>query len=107
MTGCFKSKDKKAPGKSGHRFYKSIGLGFKTPKEAMEGAWAAAHCMLAAAGSCQELQGSSEAPAACSHADVGGSGGRRATGQQGRSGQLQAKHWLDLVDNDVQAPLAA
>lgn len=38
MTGCFKSKEKKAPGKSGHRFYKQIGLGFKTPKEAIEGA---------------------------------------------------------------------
>ncbi|PNH11687.1 40S ribosomal protein S11 [Tetrabaena socialis] len=37
VTGCFKSKDKKAPGKSGHRFHKTIGLGFKTPKEAIEG----------------------------------------------------------------------
>ena len=37
VTGCFKSKDKKAPGKSGNRYYKSVGLGFKTPKEAIEG----------------------------------------------------------------------
>jgi small subunit ribosomal protein S11e len=37
VTGCFKSKEKKRPGHSGHRFYKNIGLGFKTPKEAIEG----------------------------------------------------------------------
>ena len=37
VTGGFKSKDKKAPGKSGHRYYKNIGLGFKTPREAIEG----------------------------------------------------------------------
>jgi hypothetical protein len=37
VTGGFKSKEKKAPGKSGHRFYKSVGLGFKTPREAIEG----------------------------------------------------------------------
>eukprot|EP00197_Chlamydomonas_leiostraca_P003590 CAMPEP_0202859518 /NCGR_PEP_ID=MMETSP1391-20130828/1588_1 /ASSEMBLY_ACC=CAM_ASM_000867 /TAXON_ID=1034604 /ORGANISM="Chlamydomonas leiostraca, Strain SAG 11-49" /LENGTH=156 /DNA_ID=CAMNT_0049538553 /DNA_START=52 /DNA_END=522 /DNA_ORIENTATION=+ len=37
VTGCFKSKEKKAPGKSGHRFFKSVGLNFKTPKEAIEG----------------------------------------------------------------------
>lgn len=29
---------KKTPGKGGARFYKNIGLGFKTPKEAIEGA---------------------------------------------------------------------
>jgi len=28
---------KKAPGKAGTRYYKNIGLGFKTPKEAIEG----------------------------------------------------------------------
>ncbi|RMZ52226.1 hypothetical protein APUTEX25_001616 [Auxenochlorella protothecoides] len=28
---------KKTPGKAGARFYKNIGLGFKTPKEAIEG----------------------------------------------------------------------
>ena len=33
---------KKIPGKFGLRFYKNIGLGFKTPKEAMEGARRAA-----------------------------------------------------------------
>jgi small subunit ribosomal protein S11e len=37
VTGCFKSKDKKAPGKSGHRFFKNVGLNFKTPKEAIDG----------------------------------------------------------------------
>ena len=36
VTGGFKSKDKKAPGKSGHRYFKNVGLGFKTPKEAIE-----------------------------------------------------------------------
>ncbi len=38
VTGGFKSKEKKAPGKSGHRYYKSVGLNFKTPREAIEGA---------------------------------------------------------------------
>ncbi|KAK9867657.1 hypothetical protein WJX84_010702 [Apatococcus fuscideae] len=28
---------KKVPGKGGQRFYKNVGLGFKTPKEAIEG----------------------------------------------------------------------
>lgn len=37
MTGCFKAAGKKAPGKSGHRFHKNVGLNFKTPKEAIEG----------------------------------------------------------------------
>lgn len=37
VSGCFRSKDKKAPGKSGHRFFKNVGLNFKTPKEAIEG----------------------------------------------------------------------
>ena len=27
----------KAPGKAGSRFWKSVGLGFKTPREAIEG----------------------------------------------------------------------
>ena len=30
-------KTKKIPGKAGLRFYKNVGLGFKTPKEAIEG----------------------------------------------------------------------
>lgn len=38
VSGCFKSKDKKAPGHSGHRFHKNVGLGFKTPREAIHGA---------------------------------------------------------------------
>ncbi len=39
MTGCFKKAGKKvAPGHSGHRFHKVVGLGFKTPKSAIEGA---------------------------------------------------------------------
>jgi hypothetical protein len=31
----------KVPGKGGVRYYKSVGLGFKTPREAIEGASAA------------------------------------------------------------------
>ena len=31
-------KSKRIPGKAGQRYYKNIGLGFKTPKEAIEGA---------------------------------------------------------------------
>jgi hypothetical protein len=34
----FKKQSKKIPGKGGQRFWKNVGLGFKTPKEAMEGA---------------------------------------------------------------------
>eukprot|EP00955_Chlamydomonas_euryale_P101429 365344-Chlamydomonas_euryale.AAC.13 len=37
VSGCFKSKEKKQPGHSGHRYYKSVGLGFKTPREAQFG----------------------------------------------------------------------
>tara|TARA_B100001142_G_scaffold229536_1_gene227603 strand:+ start:794 stop:1162 length:369 start_codon:yes stop_codon:yes gene_type:complete len=33
-----KSIKNKAPGKAGTRYYKSVGLGFKTPREAIEGA---------------------------------------------------------------------
>lgn len=33
----FKKPTKKIPGKGGQRWYKNVGLGFKTPKEAMEG----------------------------------------------------------------------
>lgn len=29
----------KRPGKGGNRYFKSIGLGFKTPREAIEGNW--------------------------------------------------------------------
>ena len=32
-----KSKKRLAPGKAGFRFYRNIGLGFKTPREAIEG----------------------------------------------------------------------
>ena len=32
-------KTKKIPGKAGLRFYKNVGLGFKTPKEAIEGSF--------------------------------------------------------------------
>lgn len=32
------SKKGKAPGKAGQRFWKNVGLGFKTPREAIEGA---------------------------------------------------------------------
>lgn len=38
---CFISSKKsgkgKRPGKGGNRFWKSVGLGFKTPREAIEG----------------------------------------------------------------------
>jgi len=33
------STKKKAPGKAGTRYYKNVGLGFKTPKAAIEGAY--------------------------------------------------------------------
>jgi hypothetical protein len=33
----FKKPAKKIPGKGGLRFHKTVGLGFKTPKEAIEG----------------------------------------------------------------------
>jgi Ribosomal_S17 N-terminal len=36
----FAKATKKIPGKGGLRFYKNVGLGFKTPKEAIEGATA-------------------------------------------------------------------
>ena len=39
-THRFQSKkpgQKKAPGKAGQRYWKNVGLGFKTPKEAIEG----------------------------------------------------------------------
>nr|P42756.1 RecName: Full=Small ribosomal subunit protein uS17; AltName: Full=40S ribosomal protein S11 [Dunaliella tertiolecta]CAA46835.1 ribosomal protein S11 [Dunaliella tertiolecta] len=44
VTGCFKSKEKKAPGKSGHRFFKNVGLNFKTPKEAIDGNYVDKKC---------------------------------------------------------------
>ncbi len=46
LTPCFvcvcvcstkKSSKGKAPGKAGTRFWKNVGLGFKTPREAIEG----------------------------------------------------------------------
>ena len=37
-NGGFKKPARKTPGKGGARYYKNVGLGFKTPKEAMEGA---------------------------------------------------------------------
>lgn len=41
LNNCFGSSKKsgkgKRPGKGGNRFHKSIGLGFKTPREAIEG----------------------------------------------------------------------
>merc|ERR1712100_227792 len=36
-VGFSASTKKKAPGKAGTRYYKNVGLGFKTPKEAIEG----------------------------------------------------------------------
>jgi len=34
----FKKSSKKIPGKGGLRFYKNVGLGYKTPRDAIEGA---------------------------------------------------------------------
>ena len=36
-TRRFKKIAKKVPGKAGQRYWKNVGLGFKTPKEAIEG----------------------------------------------------------------------
>lgn len=33
----FKKVARKAPGKGGQRFYRNVGLGYKTPREAIEG----------------------------------------------------------------------
>ncbi len=41
LVCSFKKPAKKVPGKGGLRFYKNVGLGFKTPKEAIEGAYIA------------------------------------------------------------------
>ncbi|KAL3162701.1 30S ribosomal protein S11, chloroplastic [Trebouxia sp. C0009 RCD-2024] len=35
---------KKAPGKAGQRYWKNVGLGFKTPKEAIEGTYIDKKC---------------------------------------------------------------
>jgi hypothetical protein len=35
----FKKQARKIPGKGGQRYWKNVGLGFKTPKEAIEGEW--------------------------------------------------------------------
>ncbi|DBA88533.1 TPA: 30S ribosomal protein S11, chloroplastic [Trebouxia sp. C0005] len=40
LVARFQSKkpgQKKVPGKAGQRYWKNVGLGFKTPKEAIEG----------------------------------------------------------------------
>ncbi len=37
MNGGWKKPARKTPGKGGVRYYKNVGLGFKTPKEAIEG----------------------------------------------------------------------
>merc|ERR1711937_535083 len=36
LKGIFK---KRTPGKDGYRYYKNVGLGFKTPREAIEGTY--------------------------------------------------------------------
>ncbi|EEH56612.1 uncharacterized protein MICPUCDRAFT_33883 [Micromonas pusilla CCMP1545] len=41
-AGC--SIKNKAPGKAGTRYYKSVGLGFKTPREAIEGTYIDKKC---------------------------------------------------------------
>jgi len=37
VSSRFKKPANKIPGKGGLRWYKNVGLGFKTPREAMEG----------------------------------------------------------------------
>lgn len=37
INGGFKKPVRKTPGKGGQRWYKNVGLGFKTPREAIEG----------------------------------------------------------------------
>merc|ERR1712017_13886 len=41
LKGIFK---KKVPGKDGYRYYKNVGLGFKTPREAIEGTYIDKKC---------------------------------------------------------------
>ncbi len=41
LKGIFK---KKSPGKDGYRYYKNVGLGFKTPREAIEGTYIDKKC---------------------------------------------------------------
>ena len=43
-VGFKKAGKKTAPGKFGTRFYKNVGLGFKTPKEAIEGTYIDKKC---------------------------------------------------------------
>ncbi|KAK9804877.1 hypothetical protein WJX72_009954 [[Myrmecia] bisecta] len=40
----FKKLQRKAPGKAGQRYWKNVGLGFKTPKEAIEGTYIDKKC---------------------------------------------------------------
>jgi len=39
VNGGWKKPARKTPGKGGARYYKNVGLGFKTPKEAIEGSY--------------------------------------------------------------------
>merc|ERR1712216_674522 len=43
-VGFAASTRKKAPGKAGTRYYKNVGLGFKTPREAIEGNYVDKKC---------------------------------------------------------------
>eukprot|EP00223_Ostreococcus_mediterraneus_P008298 CAMPEP_0179707418 /NCGR_PEP_ID=MMETSP0937-20121108/4850_1 /TAXON_ID=548131 ORGANISM="Ostreococcus mediterraneus, Strain clade-D-RCC2593" /NCGR_SAMPLE_ID=MMETSP0937 /ASSEMBLY_ACC=CAM_ASM_000575 /LENGTH=100 /DNA_ID=CAMNT_0021580717 /DNA_START=17 /DNA_END=316 /DNA_ORIENTATION=+ len=43
-VGFSASTKKKAPGKGGSRYYKNVGLGFKTPREAIEGTYIDKKC---------------------------------------------------------------
>ncbi|GMH45049.1 hypothetical protein BSKO_13006 [Bryopsis sp. KO-2023] len=38
------ARNRKVPGKCGNRYYKNVGLGFKTPKEAIEGTYVDKKC---------------------------------------------------------------
>lgn len=40
----FRKPAKKIPGKFGQRFYKNVGLGYKTPREAIEGTYIDKKC---------------------------------------------------------------
>eukprot|EP00227_Mantoniella_beaufortii_P005761 CAMPEP_0197615332 /NCGR_PEP_ID=MMETSP1326-20131121/59975_1 /TAXON_ID=1155430 /ORGANISM="Genus nov. species nov., Strain RCC2288" /LENGTH=160 /DNA_ID=CAMNT_0043184213 /DNA_START=506 /DNA_END=988 /DNA_ORIENTATION=+ len=44
VNSGFCTQKNKAPGKAGLRYYKSVGLGFKTPKEAIEGTYIDKKC---------------------------------------------------------------
>jgi Ribosomal_S17 N-terminal len=44
VNGGWVKPARRTPGKGGLRFYKNVGLGFKTPKEAIEGGYSGGTC---------------------------------------------------------------